>query len=113
MKATHAGVLEVLTTVGPLTSREVAEFFPSSSHEDVAAVLSSMRTAARKRVYVQAWTRDNGHGKCVLRRIYAAGDQPDVKAPPRMPRKEITRRYRERNRLPKVANSIWAWRPGA
>jgi hypothetical protein len=113
MKVTHAGVLEVLTTVGPLTSREVAEFFQSSSHEDVAAVLSSLRTAARKRVYVQAWTRDNGHGKCVLRRIYAAGDQADAKAPPRMPRKEITRRYRERNRLPKVANSIWTWRPGA
>lgn len=112
IRATHASVLEVLATVGPLTSREVAAFFPDSTHQDVSAILSSLRTAARRRVHVQAWTRDNGHGKVTLRRVYALGDAPDAPAPARMSNAEVTRRYRARRRVPRV-NSVWTWRPEA
>ncbi len=111
-RATHAAVLEVLASVGPLTSREVSEFFAGSTHQDVSAILSSLRTAARRRVHIGAWTRDNGHGKCALRPVYALGDEPDAPRPPKLTNAEVTRRYRARHRVPKV-NSVWTWRPPA
>lgn len=94
MKVTHKGVLVTLEACGPLTSAEVAEFFPGSLHRDVAAALSSMRTAVRKRVYISGWTRDVDGTKAQSRAIYALGDQPDAPRPPNQPNKVVVARYR-------------------
>lgn len=94
MKVTHHGVLVTLEACGPLTSAEVAEFFPASLHRDVAAALSSMRTAARKRVHISGWTHDVDGQTTHPRAIYALGDLPDAPRPPKQPHKEIRARYR-------------------
>lgn len=93
-KVTHHGVAVTLEACGPLTSAEVAEFFPGSPHRDVASVLSSMRTAARKRVYISGWTHDATGQTTHPRAIYALGDQPDAPRPPKQPHKQVRARYR-------------------
>lgn len=109
VKVTHQAMRELLATVGPLTSREAAEFFFDSSPQNVAAVLSTMRTGARKQVYIAAWTRDNGYGKTYLRAVYALGDQPDVRKMGRISNAESCQRWKAKRAIPKVANSVWNW----
>jgi hypothetical protein len=109
VKVSHQAMRELLATVGPLTSREAAEFFPSSTHQDAAAVMSTMRRAARKQVYVCEWTRESDHGQTYLRAVYALGDRRDSPKPPRLTNAERCARRRAKNAIPKVANSIWNW----
>lgn len=115
MKVTHAAVLDVLTRVGPLTSREVTEFFPGVSHENVSAVVSTLRNLATPRIHICAWTRDNGHGKSYLRAVYAVGDGPEARKPRPLSNRErcARRRAKQRPVAAGTANSIWTWRPGA
>lgn len=109
MKVSHASMRELLATVGPLTTAEAAAFFPGSSAQNVAAVLSTMRTGAHKQVYIAEWTRDNGHGKEYLRAVYALGDKPDARKPRRISNAESCKRWKAKRAIPKVANSIWNW----
>lgn len=116
MKVSHAAVLDVLAKVGPLTSREIAEFFPGVSHENVSAVVSTLRNLATPRVYICAWTRDNGHGKTYLRAVYAIGDEPEARKPRPLSNRERCARHRAKRRPTAAAgtpNSVWTWRPGA
>jgi hypothetical protein len=115
MKCTHAAVLDVLTRVGPLTAREVAEFFPGTSAENVSAVISTLRNLATPRVHIRAWTRDNGHGKVYLRAVYAAGDGPEARKPRPYSHRQRCAKWRAKQRQPAVAaaNSVWTWRPAA
>lgn len=115
MKVSHAAVLDVLAAVGPLTSREIAEFFPGSTYENVSAVVSTLRNLATPRVYICAWTRDNGHGKQYLRAVYAVGDKPEARKPRPLNNRErcARRRAKQRPAAAGIPNSIWTWRPGA
>ena len=105
MKATHQGVCDVLAD-GPLFSQDVAAFFPSSSHRDVAAILSSLRTAKRKRVYILKWVRTAFGEKHVRRAVYALGDLPDAPPPKNEPKVNATRRYQARRRA-RGPNSVF------
>ena len=107
MRVTHQGVREVLSTVGPLTSREVAEFFPDSLPENVGAVINTMRTLAKKQVYICGWTRDNGHGKTYLRAIYALGDKRDSPKPAPFTNAERCVRKRAKARRPHAPRSVF------
>lgn len=107
MKVSHQAMRELLASVGPLTTREAAEFFSDSPHVNVSAVLSTMRHGARKQVYIESWTRDNGHGKTYLRAVYALGDQPDAKKPRNLSNSERCKRWKAKRRIPAI-NSVWA-----
>lgn len=107
MKVSHQAMRELLASVGPLTTREAAEFFSDSSHVNVSAVLSTMRTGVRKQVHIAEWTRDNGHGKEYLRAVYALGDQPDAKKPRNLSNSERCKRWKAKRRIPAI-NSVWA-----
>lgn len=109
MKVTHAGVRETLATVGPLTSREVAAFFPGSRHQDAAAVISSMRRLATKQVYVHSWVRENDAGRDYLRAVYALGDQRDAPKPRKLSNAERCRRWKAKWAVPRHASSVFAW----
>jgi hypothetical protein len=113
MKVTHAGVRDVLATVGPLLSHEVAEFFPGSTHQEVSAVLSTMRRAAKKQVRIVSWTRQTNVGKTYLRAVYALGDGPDARKPRAFNNAQKCARRRAKRALPRVANSVFAWAGGA
>lgn len=111
MKVTHQGVRDTIATCGPLTSAEVALFFPGSTHRDVAAVMSTMRNAARKQLYIAAWTCDADQQKAQPRPVYDLGDKPCAKRPPPQSEYEITKRYRAKQRIGRpaehVPRSVW------
>lgn len=111
MKVSHAAVLDVLTTVGPLTSREIAEFFPGSSYENVSAVVSTLRNLATPRIYICAWTRDNGHGKAYLRAVYAVGDLPEARKPRPLSNRQRCAKWRAKQRPAAMSapNSVFTW----
>jgi hypothetical protein len=108
VKVTHQAMRELLASVGPLTSREAAEFFEDSSHMNVSAVLSTMRTAARKQVYIIEWARDIVQEREYLRAVYALGDKPDARKPQPLTNAQKLARSRAKYRIPKV-NSVWTW----
>lgn len=110
-RVSHEGVREALRTVGPLTTRELAVFFPGSNHQAVAAVLHSMRTLVVRQVHICEWTRDNGHGRTYLRAVYALGDGVDAKRPRKLTNAERCARYRARTARPKGPSSVFSWRP--
>lgn len=111
MKATHQNVLDVLTRVGPLTSREIAEFFPGVSHENVSAVVSTLRRLAKPRIYICAWTRDNGHGKAYLRAVYAVGNLPEARKPRPLSNRQRCAKWRAKQQPAVITapNSVFAW----
>jgi hypothetical protein len=110
MKVTNQGVRDLLATVGPLTTREIAEFFPGSSHQNVAAVMRSLLNAARPTIHVSAWTRDNGYGKTYLRAIYSLGSGTNARKPRPFTNAEKCARRRAKYQIPTTAaNSVFAW----
>lgn len=113
IRATHEGIRTVLKTVGPLTSIEIAQFFPGSSTRCVSGMLSTMRIkAAIKQIYIQSWVRESEHGKDSPRPVYALGCSKDAPKPRRMNNSEKCKRYRARMIDPsKIANSVFTWRP--
>ena len=107
MKLTHDNVRELLADVGPLTSREVAEFFPETSHWNVSSALSALRKARNKQVYIKTWRRNLEGNREHIRAVYALGDKPDAKQPRALTNAERCQRRRNKQRIPKV-NSVWA-----
>lgn len=114
MRATSHAIRETLAVCGPLTSRELHEFFPGSSQQEVASLTSAMvRKLAKKRVYIHSWVRDSDYGRDYLRAVYALGDLPDARKPRKLSNAERCRRWKAKNAIPKHASSVFTWRPGA
>lgn len=108
MKATHQSVRETLAACGPLTSHDVASFFPESTHQAVAGILSRMRRLAVRQAYVQTWTRERQKSKEYLRPVYALGDSPDAKKPAKLTNAQCCRRWKAKQALGRgVVSSVW------
>lgn len=109
MKANFENVRSVLLHSGPMTMRDVASFFPDVPYNNVAAIITALRTkVATKQVYIREWTRE-GIGRRYLRAVYDLGNRPDAKKPPPIPNAVWLRESRARRRIPKVANSVFSW----
>lgn len=109
MKASMPAIRETLGACGPLTSREILQFFPASSQQDVAGALGAMRRLATKQVYIHSWVRESDFGKDYLRAVYALGDKPDARKPRKLTNAERCRRWKAKRAIPKVANSVFTW----
>jgi hypothetical protein len=97
MKVTNQGVRDLLATVGPLTTREIAE-------------MRSLLNAARPTIHVSAWTRDNGYGKTYLRAIYSLGSGTNARKPRPFTNAEKCARRRAKYQIPTTAaNSVFTW----
>lgn len=112
MKLSNPAVRELLARIGPMTMRELAEFFPENTHWNVSSAINSMRRAATKRVYIYAWDREVVEKRQYLRPIYALGDSKDARKPKALTDAEKSKRWRVKNKIPKI-NSVWTWRPNA
>jgi len=109
MKLTHENVRSVLAAQ-PMTGREAAAFFPGHRHQDVAAVISTLRHLATPQVYVKAWTRDTSGTKTYLRAVYALGNKRDARKPAPLGYAERSARLRARRKppmAPGTPNSVW------
>jgi hypothetical protein len=108
MKLSHENVRSVLHECGPLTSREIARFFPDERHQSVAAVVSALRRAAKKQVYIHAWSRENVETtRDYLRAVYALGDKADARKPAPMSNAERCSRWKARTTRPTCPTSVW------
>ena len=112
MKPSFANIRDVLHICGPLTMREVAQFFPDVHYRQVSSFLTAMRlTVVTKQIHIQSWTME-GFGRRYPRPVYALGNKPDARKPKRLSQAERCREYRRRMKPPaNVANSVFAWRP--
>jgi hypothetical protein len=102
----HQSVLELLQSVGPMTSAEVHAFFPLRSHRHVAGVLSRLRLRCKtKQVRICGWLpTDAAH---VLAPLYEASDLPCKKRPRPTSNAEKCRAYRERHKPVRGIASVW------
>lgn len=91
-----------------MTMREVAKFFPDVHFRLVASFLTAMRSTTVKHIHIQSWTMD-GHGRRYPRPVYALGHKRDAPKPKPMTTSERMKRYRQRFKAPKVANSVFTW----
>lgn len=114
MKATSSAIRETLAACGPLTSREIHQFYPETTQQQLVSYISTMRIRlATKRVYIHSWVRENDFGRDYLRPVYALGDKPDARKPRNLTNAEKCRRWRAKRAIPKIANSVFTWRPSA
>jgi hypothetical protein len=111
MKPSFANIRSVLEISGPMTMREVAQFFPGADHHKVSSFMSAMRLAVKtKQLYIQSWTME-GIGRKYPRPVYALGNKRDAKKPAPATQAERCREYRRRMKPPQAANSVFSWRP--
>tara|TARA_R110000868_G_scaffold353573_2_gene614787 strand:- start:791 stop:1156 length:366 start_codon:yes stop_codon:yes gene_type:complete len=109
VKPSFAGIREILHHCGPLTMRDVAEFFPGVDYHRVSTTLSAMRnTVVNRQVYIKSWTME-GSGRRYPRPVYALGNQPDARKPKPPCNAKRQREWRQRRKSPKAVNSVFAW----
>lgn len=88
-------ILALLTTAGPLSSREI--------QKRLAITESQHRRAherIRSEIYIFAWEMGTRGGEWP---IWALGDAPDAKRPPKGDAHEYQKRYREKHKRPSRA----------
>lgn len=109
-----ATVEKVLREYGPMTSTEMLEFI----HIDLNSLNKALRYMNQpsrrrkplgvKRIYISGWTHNVEGGRLYPRKIWALGDEPDKRRPPKKKRSEIvkeqTRRKMARTRMNFVFN---------
>lgn len=110
MKPSFANIRGVIEFSGPLTMREISQFFPDYPYRNISSAITCMRGLAKRLIYIESWTME-GVGRRYPRAVYALGDLPDARKPRKVSNAVRCREYRARRRVPDVANSVFAWRP--
>lgn len=109
MKPSFAGIRDILQHCGPLTMRDIAQFYPGLDYHDVAKYIAAMRTCVvTKQLYIQSWTME-GVGRRYPRPVYALGDRRDAPKPKPVTASERAKKYRQSRKLPKHASSVFTW----
>lgn len=102
------GVLEQLSTAGPMTRSEIEEALGLTKNTS-GSVMSRMSRASSKmpkRIYVKGYVYDHPGDRRYPRAIYALGDLPDAKKPkPKV--KENRKRYDNKIRKLYQSNSVF------
>jgi hypothetical protein len=102
-------VKECLKTCGPLSSKEVALFFKDTTHQNVAAILSRLRRQTHKAVHIQSWEEAITPTGKRWSAVYALGNNKDAKRPRNLNCSERSKRYRDKQKVPNIPNSVWQW----
>lgn len=109
MKPSFAGIREILHHCGPLTMRDIAQFYPHLHYRDVAKYIAAMRVCVvTKQLYIQSWTME-GVGRRYPRPVYALGDKRDAPKPKPVSDSDRAKKYRQSRKLPNAASSVFAW----
>ena len=129
-RRTHALVLDLLRTVGPMTRIEL-ERVTGASRQHLGEVLRDLlgkpplsgakrqaRGALPRQIRINAWERSTvgATGRFYLRAVYAIGTQRDAPHPGALTGTQIEQRYRAKKRAGvhvsrAVGNSVFNWRP--
>lgn len=106
MNLTNDAVLDLLTSVGPMTSSELHLFFPLRTHRHVSGVVSRMRLRGKeKRVRICSWVEVPGSGG-KLAPVYEASGAP-CRPRPRKTNAEKCKAWRDKQKAPRPVASVW------
>ena len=102
-------ILDTLEQIGPMTRSEMCRHL-NLTREEGSAIFSrlsrpTLRPVGQKRIYIQAWRYDDEGGRHYPRAVYALGDLPD-KPKPRVDRKAVRRRSRQRVKTRRLVNVL-------
>lgn len=112
MNLTANNLRGVLAACGPVTSADVAAFFPDYPRRDVASALSRLCGAKRKTVRIASWEIPPDNRRQCPVPHYALGSGPCAKRPGHEHRTVIEKRWRQRQAIPRVPCSVWAYAEG-
>jgi len=88
-----AEIVALLTELGPMTAREIAEQ-KNVSYSYGRAIVSHCKQ--HKSIYVKEYRRDTAEGSTLYpRAVYDVGNLPDAKKLKALPEREYRRRHRE------------------
>ncbi len=102
----HHDVLDVLQSIGPMTSIEVKAFFPLHDQRHVAGALSRLRSRYKvKKVRICDWVPTSAPQ--VLAPVYEASSLPCKKRPKAGTNADACRAYRQRRKPVRGVASVW------
>lgn len=97
---TKASVLAALKEHGDMTTHELCDEV-GLSHETVRAHLRTLHREGA--IHIEAWRREAEQGKLYPRQVWAVGGGKDAPRLRSIPRRVISRRYRERQKARPVS----------
>ena len=86
-------IIDLLTELGPMTMREIADQLKTDINQ-VRCFIGSVRQKKPGVIYIQSYRRDEDGGRLYPRALWAAGNLPDAKRPPKLGHPEYNRRAR-------------------
>lgn len=90
-------IIALLTELGPMTMREIADQLKTDL-DRIRSFVGSTRQKKPGVIYIQSYRRDEDGGRLYPRAVWAAGNLPDAKRPPKLGRPEYNRRSRKKKK---------------
>lgn len=88
-------IISLLEAQGPMTQREIAEEL--GIHIDtLRGYIGSLRQRRPGVLYVHSYRRDEDGGRLYPRALWAVGDKPDAKRPPKLSKQVYNKRGKDR-----------------
>jgi len=106
--ATVADIVQLLTSIGPMTRAEMCQHLGLDRRSVSAVVTRMSRPSPRfeKRAYVESYVYDMEGERTYPRAVYALGNKPDAKKPKADP-KAAKRRYNAKVKARNTANFVF------
>lgn len=86
-------IVDLLTEFGPMTMREIADQLKTDV-DRIRCFIGSVRQKKPGVIYIHSYRRDEDGGRLYPRALWAAGNRPDAKRPPKLGHQEYNRRAR-------------------
>lgn len=90
-------IVDILTELGPMTMREIADQLKTDL-DRIRSFIGSTRQKKPGVIYIQSYRRDEDGGRLYPRAVWAAGNRPDAKKPPKLGHPEYNRRARKKRK---------------
>ena len=90
-------IVDLLTELGPMTMREIADQLKIDL-DRIRSFIGSTRQKKPGVIYIQSYRRDEELGRLYPRAVWAAGNLPDAKKPPKLGHPEYNRRARKKRK---------------
>lgn len=93
--------MDLLKELGPMTMREIADQLRIDL-DRIRSFIGSTRQKKPGVIYIQSYRRDEDGGRLYPRAVWAAGNLPDAKRPPKLGHPEYNRRARKKKKVASI-----------
>lgn len=94
-------IVDLLKELGPMTMREIADQLRIDL-DRIRSFIGSTRQKKPGVIYIQSYRRDEDGGRLYPRALWAAGNLPDAKRPPKLGHPEYNRRARKKKKVASI-----------